>query len=126
MPTVVVIEEDMGMRALIGEWLTDAGYRVDPRLEAAAPQPGVALVIVDVANPRAAEARLQGVREAYPAAALIGLSAQLGRSLPVGASSARMLGLHQLLAKPCTRHELMAAVADATGGAPVPSGGGRH
>ncbi len=101
------------MRALIGEWLTSAGYRVAPFADADALRGDVALVIVDIANPRLAEVRLRGVRASCPAAALIGLSAQLGRSLPGESASARKLGLHHLLAKPCTRQELLGAVAGA-------------
>lgn len=123
MPIVVVIEEDIGMRALIGEWLTDAGHCVEPPAGAAVPQPGVALVVVDVANPRTAQARLHGVRTAYPSAVLVGLSAQLGQSLPNGSTSARALGLRQLLAKPCTRSELLGAVDAAIGGTPLTPAG---
>ena len=114
MPTVVVvIEEDIAMRALIGEWLAADAYEVHGESpgKVAAP-PRADLVIVDLPNLRASDAaHLRAVQARHPGAALIGLSTQLGRSLPSGASAARRLGVTRLLAKPCTREELLGAVA---------------
>ncbi|MGJ7488923.1 hypothetical protein [Variovorax sp. ZT4R33] len=115
MLTVVLIEEDIAMQALIAEWLTQAGYRVEvPRPGTAVPVADVDLVIADVPKVRAGDAlQVRTLRERYPGARVIGLSAQLRRSLPGSSDRAQALGVAALLAKPCTASELLAAVADA-------------
>ena len=104
------------MRALIGEWLTFEGYEAHAAVGNASVVPHADLVIVDVPNLRAGNAEpLRAVRARYPGAPLIGLSTQLGRSLSSDSSSARRLGVQQLVAKPCTRAELLQAVVEAVG-----------
>lgn len=117
MLTVVLIEEDIAMQALIGEWLTQAGYRVNAmKSGATTPTAGVDLVIVDVPRLRAGDAlHVRALRATYAGAEVIGLSAQLGRSLPGSSDRVRALGLASVLAKPCTRIELLDAVAQAIG-----------
>lgn len=119
MPTIVVIEEDMAMRALICEWLAGEGYRVRGLPAARAPrEAGVDLVIVNVLNLRAQGAdTVRQVQAMYPGAALIGISTQLGRSLSSDSDPARALGVSRLVAKPCTRDELLGAVTAAIGAA---------
>jgi CheY-like chemotaxis protein len=117
MLTVVLIEEDIAMQALIAEWLAQAGYRVEAlKSGATTPVAGVDLVIVDVPNLRAGDAlHVRALRASYPGAQIIGLSAQLGRSLPGSSDRARALGVASLLSKPCASRELLDAVADAIG-----------
>lgn len=115
MPTIVVIEEDLAIRALISEWLADEGYFVRA-LPAAGESRGadVDLVIVNVLNLRAQGAdRVREVKAMYPQSALIGISTQLKRSLPSDSDPARALGVSRLVAKPCTREELLEAVTGA-------------
>lgn len=114
---VVLIEEDIAMQALIAEWLTQAGYRVEvSRGGAATPLTGVALVIADLPKLREGDApHVRALRARYPGAPVIGLSAQLARSLPGSSDRAQVLGVAALLSKPCTSSELLAAVAAAVG-----------
>jgi CheY-like chemotaxis protein len=111
---VVLIEEDIAMQALIAEWLTQAGYGVEAsRGGAAVPVADADLLIVDVPKLRASDAL--GVRAFYPGAPVIGLSAQLARSLPGSSDRAKSLGVAALLSKPCTASELLDAVAGVIG-----------
>ena len=108
------------MRTLICEWLLDQGYAVQGLSVRSLPaqRARADLVIVDVPYFRARGAdTVRAVRARYPNAALIGLSTQLGRSLRSDSGAARGLGLSRLVAKPCTREELLDAVADAIGAA---------
>lgn len=118
MSKIMVIEEDGAMRVLISEWLASEGHdvRALPR-HGSASDNTVDLVILDLPNPRSrgneTARAVQAVREAYPRAAVIGISTQLGRSLGVDSGAARALGVNRLLAKPGTREELVGAVAEA-------------
>jgi len=117
MLTIVVIEQDSVMRTLLCEWLESAGYDVRGLgVRAMAAHAGVDLVIVDLLNvaTQGAEA-VEQVRSSYPGAALIVISTQLSRSLPAGSPPSRSLGVSALVAKPCTRRELLEAVAGAIG-----------
>lgn len=117
MLTIVVIEEDIAMRTLFCEWLDAAGYRVHGRsARARVVQPGVDLVLVDLLDrPAKGAEAVRQVGEIYPAAALIGISTQLGRMLPPDSPQVRALGVAGLVTKPCTRSELLDAVAGAIG-----------
>ena len=115
MSTIVVIEDDLAMRTLICEWLSAAGYRVRG---VAAPGAGadVELVIVNVTDMRSRGAQtLREVQAKYPRSTLIGMSTQLGRSLPGDSAIARALRVSRLVAKPFARDELLGAVADTIG-----------
>jgi len=114
---VIVIDEDEPLRALLVEWLVVAGHA-----DARAVAPGelgadlgggwVELVVIDL--PRKSPRVLLGrVRAAWPDAGLLGLSTQVRASLPPASPVVRELGLVGLLAKPCSREELLAAVAEA-------------
>jgi CheY-like chemotaxis protein len=119
---IVVIEEDAAMRALILEWLKDAGHEVreldTASAEADAGSGGADIVVANIRNLRVDGAeevrRLQSI---FPRARVIGLSTQLGRSLPEDSELARALGTSALLAKPFERGELLAVVAVAAGAA---------
>lgn len=117
MLTIVVIEQDVAMRSLFCEWLEAEGYRVQGRsARALAMEPGVDLVIVDLLNlPTQGAETVRQVRTIYPGAALIGISTQMSRTLGAGAAQARALGVSALVAKPCARGELLAAVVGAIG-----------
>jgi len=117
MATIVVVEPDMAVRALLGEWLGAAGHAVAAfgRLEPARPAlPGADLLILAMPPPRLPRIDLLApVRARHPGLPAIGLSASLGRSLPGDSAPARAQGLASLLAKPFERAELLAAVAAA-------------
>jgi CheY-like chemotaxis protein len=115
---VVVIEEDVAMRALIGEWLGE-GYDVRALSSVDAsrggPEPCADLVILDLVNLRSQGVKAIGaVRLRFPAAKVIGMSTQAGRSLGANSETLRGLGLVRLLAKPCEREELLEALAAAS------------
>jgi DNA-binding NtrC family response regulator len=115
---VVVIEEDIAMRALIGEWLAGEGYEVRALPTVDASRGGddlcAEMVIVDLVNLRSQGARAIGaVRARFAGAMVIGMSTQVARSLGANSETLRGLGLVRLLAKPCEREELLEAVAAA-------------
>jgi len=118
MSKIMVIEEDSAMRMLISEWLAGEGHQVRslPRYEPA-PRAAADLVILDLPHLRSRDPEstraVQAVHAAYPRASVIGISTRLGRSLGSESDAARALGVDRLLAKPCTREELLGAVAAA-------------
>jgi CheY-like chemotaxis protein len=109
---IVIIEEDKLMRELLVEWLSAEGYSV----RAAAPGGSqvldkVDLVIVDVYMPRHEGAsRLRAVKAAYPETPLIAISGQFRPGLFGACTAAATLGVRQVIAKPFTRRDLLAAV----------------
>ncbi|MDM0014812.1 response regulator [Variovorax sp. J22P168] len=116
MSKILVIEEDAAMRVLISEWLAGEGHHVHslPRYEPALCATAD-LVILDFPHPRSRDLEskrtVQAVHAAYPKASVIGISTRLGRSLGSKSDAARALGVDRLLAKPCTRDELVGSVA---------------
>ncbi len=121
MPRVIVMDEDEPLRALLAEWLMSAGYSVrEASLRDLATGEAVELLVIDLPRPRLNGAAVVAcLRAAHPAAALLGLSTQLRESLPPHSPLVRELGLHRLLAKPCSRQELLAAAAEALAGRPA-------
>ena len=116
---VIVIEEDVVMRALIGEWLVGEGYDVRALSTVDVSRGGAErrteLVVVDLVNLRSQGVNTVGaVRLRFPAAKMIGMSTQGGCSLGANAETIRGLGLARLLAKPCEREELLEALAEAS------------
>ena len=107
-PYVVVLEEDPLIRPLLERWLGEAGYRVAAHMAAGEANP--ALVIVDVPEPRSAEALIRSLR-GYAAPVLV-LSARFRRGLAGSVEAARRLGVKKVLPKPFTREELLAAVRE--------------
>jgi DNA-binding response OmpR family regulator len=122
---ILLIEDDLAMRALVCEWLDAEGYdvRCAARAEAVAEavveavvDEGCGLVIVNILDFRAQGAStLRKVRSMVPDAALIVLSTQLSRSLASDSELARELRVSRLVAKPFSRAELLDAVAEAVG-----------
>ncbi|HZF83320.1 MAG TPA: response regulator [Burkholderiaceae bacterium] len=117
---ILVIEKDSAMQTLICEWLGAEGYATRGiSMVAADPVWTADIVVVDLPNLRSRGCdTLRAVRESHPHAALVGLSTHLGRSLRSNSASAHALGLRRLVAKPCTRQELLGAVSEALGTAP--------
>jgi CheY-like chemotaxis protein len=121
MSSIVIIEEDKLMRGLLVEWLSAEGYSV----RAATPGDAQAtdkadLVIVDVYMPRDEGAKtLRTVKAAYPETPLIAISGQFRPGLVGSCTAADALGVRQVIAKPFSRHDLLAAVEDVIGMAGV-------
>ena len=123
MSKIIVIEEDGAMRVLISEWLRSEGHDVrSPSPHGVSPDAVdreddalVDLVVLDLPHPRSTAGEtaraVQAVRSAYPRSPIIGISTQAPRSLTSDSDVARALGVSRLLAKPCTREELLGAVA---------------
>jgi len=120
MSSIVVIEQDKLMRELLMEWLSAEGYSV----RVAAPGDAQAdLVIVDVYMPRHEGAKtLRAVKDAYPETPLIAISGQFRPGLVGSCTAADALGVHQVIAKPFTRHDLLAAVGSVIGPAGLLTG----
>jgi DNA-binding response OmpR family regulator len=96
---IVIYEEDSLTRALLEEWLAEAGYRVHLGHARNAPRAAPCdLVIVSVYMPK--HAGVQCVREVRAA----------HRGLEASGATAQALGVQQVVAKPLTRHELLASV----------------
>jgi len=118
---ILLIEEDQLMRELLTEWLSAEGCSV----RAAAPgdaqvMNNADLVIVDVYMPRHEGAnRLRAVKVAYPETPLIAISGQFRPGLVGACTAAAALGVRQVIAKPFTRRDLLAAVENVIG----PAGG---
>ena len=112
MSGIVIMEEDTLMRGLLVEWLRADGYPV----RAVAPRdlqaPDKAdLVIVDVYMPRHEGAqRLRAVKAAHPETPVIAISGQFRPGLVGSSTAADALGVRQVIAKPFSRRDLLAAV----------------
>ena len=117
MSGIVIIEEDKLMRELLVEWLSAEGYSVRAAVPGdAASQDSADLVIVDVYMPRHEGAeKLRAVRAAHPDAPLIAISGQFLPGLAGSCTAAEALGVRQVIAKPFSRRELLAAVHDVIG-----------
>lgn len=110
------------MRVLISEWLAGEGHDVHllTRQDVAsdsARDSAVDLVILNLPDPRSRSGEtasaLRAIHDLFLNAEVIGISTQLARSLGRNSDVARALGLNRLLSKPCTRDELVGAVAAA-------------
>lgn len=113
MLTVVVLDDNAPIRELMTEWLQAAGHRVvDARQLSPTDVLAVRLVLLDLPMLRDGVPTLVArVRARYATAAVLGLSAHSTVSLAPGSPKAQELGLDGLLAKPCGRDELLAAIA---------------
>ena len=112
MSDIVIYEENDLMRALLREWLSEAGYRVRAESLAEPRSAGRAdLVIVSVYMPKQAGAQLvRQTQAAHPGIPLIAISGQFRCGLPANGATAQTLGVQQVLAKPLTRAALLEAV----------------
>ena len=121
MSDIVIYEENDLMRALLQEWLSDAGYRVR------AAQPGrmghlgkAGLVIVSVYMPKHSGPQIvREIQAAHPGTPLIAISGQFRAGLSTVGATAQTLGVQQVIAKPFTCTDLLAAVRAIIG---APSG----
>jgi DNA-binding response OmpR family regulator len=112
MTHIVIYEEDDLTRALLREWLSEAGYRVhegtlrDPNRDYTAD-----LVIVSVYMPKHAGAQwVRDIQTAHPGTPLIAISGQFRSGLSAGGATAQSLGVRQVIAKPLTHLDLVEAV----------------
>jgi DNA-binding response OmpR family regulator len=117
MSSIVIYEEDDAIRALLEEWLTEAGYSVQGVAQHRGQSvSNVDLVIVSVYMPKQAGAQLiREVRATHPGARLIAISSQFRSGLSAAGATAQALGVQRVIAKPLTRSDLLDAVRDMIG-----------
>jgi len=121
MSDILIYEENDLMRALLQEWLSDAGYRV----RTATPgRPrdlgGASLVIVSVYMPKHSGPQLlREIQAVHPGTPLIAISGQFRAGLSTVGATAQTLGVQQVIAKPFTCSDLLTAVRAIIG---APSG----
>jgi CheY-like chemotaxis protein len=117
MSNIVIYEENDLMRALLEEWLTEAGYRVLAAASHDLHRGTLAdLVITSVYMPKHAGAQLvREIRAMYPGVPLIAISGQFLPGLSASGAIAQLLGVQQVIAKPLTRTDLLAAVRSIIG-----------
>jgi CheY-like chemotaxis protein len=110
--SIVIYEADDLMRGLLKEWLTGAGYRVSAVTHCGPAPPEADLVIVNIEMPKHMGSRAADkIRAAHPGTPIIAISAQFRAGLSTGGTTAQALGVTQVIAKPLTRHALLAAVS---------------
>jgi DNA-binding response OmpR family regulator len=109
---IVIYEEDLQTRALLKEWLGEAGYRIrignccDPGVDGPCD-----LVIVSLYMPKQDGPQyVRSIRDAHPQTPLIATSGQFRAGLHTDGSVAHRLGVSQVIAKPLMRTELLRAV----------------
>jgi CheY-like chemotaxis protein len=117
MSIIVIYEENDLMRALLKEWLTDAGYRVhaaashDLHSGLLAGGRPADLVIVSVYMPKHVGAQLvRKILAMHPATPLIAISGQFLPGFSANGAIAQALGVQQVVAKPLARVDLLGAV----------------
>jgi CheY-like chemotaxis protein len=112
MRDIVIYEEDLLMRTLLQEWLSDAGYLVrlaSPR--EVQPYSPASLVIASVYMPKHIGAEcIRNIQAAHPGAPIIAISGQFRPGLSPSGSTAQALGVQQVIAKPLIRRDLLEAV----------------
>jgi DNA-binding response OmpR family regulator len=109
---IALYEQDDLMRALLTEWLRDAGYGVQGVVpDGVQPPRRVDLLIVSLYMPRHTGAKvIQEIQSAHPGTPLIALSGQFRGGLSSAGLTAQTLGAAQLITKPLTRDALLGAV----------------
>jgi len=117
MSKIVIYEENDLMRALLEEWLSEAGYGVhaaashDQHSSHPADGRPADLVIVSLYMPKQGGVQLvREIQAMHPGAPLIAISGQFLPGLSSGGAIAQALGVQQVIAKPLTRSDLLAAV----------------
>jgi DNA-binding response OmpR family regulator len=114
---VLIVETDDLIRQLLTQWLDEAGYAVRAGHEPAAGGRKPDVVIVDIAQPRQADARMRALHSEHGAPVIV-MSGRFRRGLARSSEPARRLGARTLLPKPFTREELLCAVAEAMAARP--------
>jgi DNA-binding response OmpR family regulator len=110
---IIIVEPDDLIRELLQRWLDEAGYGV--AVPARENEPGMVrpkLVIADISGPESAITTIKALRAAY-SAPIIALSTRFRRGLGGSIDAAQQLGVRNVLPKPFTREELLAAVEEA-------------
>ena len=109
---IVVYEENDLMRALLKEWLGEAGYPVSaPAPREPPPDQPADLVIVSVSMPKHVGARMvREIRASHPGTPVIALSAQFRSGLCDMGATARTLGVEQVIAKPLSHADLLESI----------------
>ena len=110
MKRVLIVEHDNLVRALIAEWLAEAGVRsVYPDAAGVAPA-NVDAVVVDVASLQEAHAVLSPWQRAYPGTRLVAASGRFAACNTANDAMASRLGVTRVLAKPFARADLYRAL----------------
>jgi DNA-binding response OmpR family regulator len=109
-PRVALCEPDALLRALLAEWLDQAGF--EPVLcAAAAAARDVALVVADVAAPRRdGAAAIAALRQGFPQARVLAISAQFIAGRHGVTAAAGALGADAVLAKPFAARDFIGVV----------------
>lgn len=117
MQSIAVYEDDDLMQALLREWLAAAGYSVSVRSPCDAPlEIRADLVIVSLYMPRNGGAQLvSAIQAAHPGTPVIAVSGQCRSGPPLNGAAAEALGVQQIIAKPVSRRDLLAAVGATIG-----------
>jgi CheY-like chemotaxis protein len=113
MSDIVIYEENDLMRALLKEWLSEAGHRVHAAasLDVLHGSSPADLVIVSVYMPRHAGAQfVRKIQAMHPGTPLIAISGQFLPGLCANGAIAQTLGVQRVIAKPLTRIDLLGAV----------------
>jgi DNA-binding response OmpR family regulator len=112
MSCIVIYEENDLMRALLEEWLREAGYCAHAAASHSRQSAKVAdLVIVSVHTPKQAAARLiREIQAVHPDTPLIAISGHFLPGLSANGPIAQTLGVQQVIAKPLARIDLLGAV----------------
>jgi DNA-binding response OmpR family regulator len=112
MSSIVIYEADYLMHGLLREWLTGAGYRVSNGIPWGSPPHVEAdLVIANIEMPKhMGSCMAEKIRAAHPGVPIIAISAQFRADLSTTGTTARTLGVAQVMAKPLSRDALLAAV----------------
>jgi CheY-like chemotaxis protein len=117
---IVIYEEDALTRALLQDWLGGLGFRLhfaDHRN--AVIRVPCDLVIASVYMPKRTGADcVRDIQAAHPGAPLIAISGQFRPGLAASGTTAQVLGVQQVVAKPLSRHELLGAVRGIIEGLP--------
>jgi two-component system, chemotaxis family, chemotaxis protein CheY len=109
---ILIYEEDHLTRALLQQWLGEAGYRVHIGTSCDTALDGPAdLVIVNVYMPKHAGVQcIRNIRAGFPNTPLIAISGQFRSGLSAAGATAQSLGVQQVIAKPLLRVDLLEAV----------------
>ena len=108
---IVIYEEDDLTRALLQQWLSEAGYRAHIGMPCGGVDRAADLVIVNVYMPKHAGAEcIRGIQSAHPNTPLIAISARFRSGLSAAGATAQTLGVQKVIAKPLVRTDLLEAV----------------
>ena len=106
------------MYGLLREWLTRAGYDVRGTSTGFDRSMRFDLVIVSIEAPKVdGVARIKGLQREHPGVPIVALTSRARSGLSCEGETARALGVDWVMAKPLTRHTLLAAVEALIGSA---------